>query len=110
PMVSSAVKRPKVLRMPSSFKNGSRVCAAIETGDIALLIGSFLLECRPKKTRPGRGARFSADLFRLRLAVVTFGPLGENLVPILGRPREIVFHQTLFIIGGNVIERLGDAG
>src|SRR5438105_5485030 len=110
PIVSSAVKRPKVLRMPSSLKNGSRIVAAMETGDIALLIGSFLLQCRPKKTRPGRGARFSAGLFRLRLAVVTLGPLGENLVPILGRPREIVFHQSLFVVGRNVIKRLGDAG
>src|SRR6266403_3568764 len=110
PMVSRAVKRPKVLRMPSSLKNGSRMGAAIETGDIALLIGSFRLECRPKKTRPGRGARSSAGLFRLRLAVVTLGPLGENLVPILGRPCEIIFHQPLFIIGGNVIQRFGDAG
>jgi hypothetical protein len=53
--------------MPSSLKNGSRVCAAIETGDIALLIGSFLLSASQKKRAPV-GARafllayFGSDL------------------------------------------------
>src|SRR5215831_8388571 len=48
-------------------------------------------------------------LFRERLRVVALGPLGEDLVAVLRFPREVVLHQPLLVIGGDEIERLGDA-
>src|SRR5205085_6519765 len=85
-IVSSAVKRPKVLRMPSSLKNGRARGVEIAAADItraSAYFGSVEARRPAEKSAPRPGRACSVRLFRLRLAVVALGPLGEDLVPIL---------------------------
>src|SRR5437763_8503039 len=97
-MRSSATKFLKLLRMPSSFRYGS--------DDALAVADSLTFNLAAKRARHGRARSFR--LFRLRLAVVTLGPFAQDLVTILCFPREVVFHQPLFVVRRHEIERLRD--
>src|SRR5438552_11047479 len=99
----SAANLPKLLWMSSSLRYGSCVPAVRGTR------APFSSRTRQKKRAP-RGAHAHSHLLWLRLAVVALGPLGEDPVAVLGGPREVVLDQTLFVVRGNEIKRLGDAG
>src|SRR6186713_1215339 len=73
----SATKLPKALWMPS-------ICNAS---------GAFVM-------------RRTASLLRGRLALVTLGPLGEDLVAVLRRPVEVVLDQQRAVVRRDVGQRL----